>query len=284
MVNFLEEPITVAVAPSMTLRGYACGKRGSPAVLLLHGGGQTCHAWRGLARCLADSGYFALAFDARGHGTSDRASDSNYAIDAWARDISEIASWLRHPVALVGASVGGLAAFYAIGAGLVSDCRALVLLDTVIRPNEAGTLRIKRFLSANPDGFASLVDAARAIGEYNPEAPAPDPARLARNLRQWDDGRWRWHWDARFLDAPIGDERARILLGVSQNVKVPTVLLRGGASDVTDDAGVAEMRSAVPHIEITTLPGVDHMISGRTNDAYGAATLAFLERHWPSCR
>src|SRR5665647_1680252 len=46
------------------------GDRGSP-VLLLHGGGQTRHAWHKTAQEIARKGHTAYALDQRGHGDSD---------------------------------------------------------------------------------------------------------------------------------------------------------------------------------------------------------------------
>ena len=37
-------------------------------VLLLHGGGQTRHAWKGTGEELAKSGFRTYSLDARGHG------------------------------------------------------------------------------------------------------------------------------------------------------------------------------------------------------------------------
>jgi alpha-beta hydrolase superfamily lysophospholipase len=41
------------------------------AVLLLHGGGQTRHAWRKTAEDIARTGRTAYAIDLRGHGDSE---------------------------------------------------------------------------------------------------------------------------------------------------------------------------------------------------------------------
>ena len=75
----------------------------------------------------------------------------------------------------------------------------------------AGVARILTFMSAHPDGFASLDDARDAIAAYNPHRPPPrDTVRLHKNLRQGSDGRYRWHWDPRFLDHaphPTGNHR-----------------------------------------------------------------------------
>ena len=49
------------------------GRWGEPqrgSVILLHGGGQTRHAWGNSAARLAEAGWEALALDMRGHGGS----------------------------------------------------------------------------------------------------------------------------------------------------------------------------------------------------------------------
>ena len=55
-------------------------------------------------------------------------------------------------------------------------------------------------MMANPDGFATLDDAADAIADYNPHRRrAASTDGLRRVLRQTDDGRWHWKWDVRFM-------------------------------------------------------------------------------------
>ena len=55
------------------------GDESDPPVLLLHGGGQTRHAWGSAAARLAEAGNFAVSIDLRGHGQC-RGGDS--ALDA----------------------------------------------------------------------------------------------------------------------------------------------------------------------------------------------------------
>lgn len=59
-----------AGAHGNTLLGDVFGDRGH-AVLLLHGGGQTRHAWQRTAQAIAGAGMTAYAVDQRGHGDSD---------------------------------------------------------------------------------------------------------------------------------------------------------------------------------------------------------------------
>jgi len=61
-------------AGGVRIAGDSWGDPAGPLVLLQHGGGQTRHAWKGAGKTLGAAGYFAVAFDARGHGDSDWAA------------------------------------------------------------------------------------------------------------------------------------------------------------------------------------------------------------------
>ena len=55
------------------------------------------------------------------------------------------------------------------------------------------------------EGFATLEEARDAIAAYNSFRPPPsDLEGLKKNLRLGEDGRWRWHWDPRFVPAGPG--------------------------------------------------------------------------------
>jgi pimeloyl-ACP methyl ester carboxylesterase len=53
-----------------------------PAVVLLHGGGQTRHSWSGAFQALARAGYYTVNIDARGHGESEWSADGRYSVEA----------------------------------------------------------------------------------------------------------------------------------------------------------------------------------------------------------
>ena len=92
--------------------------RGDPdgwPVLLLHGGGQTRHAWGTAAERIADEGWRPGSLDLRGHGESDWAPRSDYSFTAFGSDVVAVADALGRPPVLVGASLGGLSALYAEG-------------------------------------------------------------------------------------------------------------------------------------------------------------------------
>src|SRR5882757_4223298 len=132
-------------ASGNTLVGDVYGEKGPP-VLLLHGGGQTRHAWKKAGELIARMGRTAYAVDQRGHGDSEWVQDGAYQYEDFAADARTLADTLAErsggigersdavlqtatgersdavlqtamrPVA-VGASLGGMAALLANGGG-----------------------------------------------------------------------------------------------------------------------------------------------------------------------
>ena len=81
----MAEPRTVVfeVGP-LRIVGDAYGDPADRPVLLLHGGGQTRHAWGDTAAALADEGHHAVALDLRGHGDSSWDPEGDYGAEALA--------------------------------------------------------------------------------------------------------------------------------------------------------------------------------------------------------
>lgn len=268
------------VAASLRLEAEAWGDPSDPPVVLLHGGGQTRHAWSGSAQALAGRGLYAIALDQRGHGDSGWASDGDYRVDAFASDLAEVAQQLERPPALVGASLGGLAAL-AVQITKKATLAALVLVDITPRLEESGVSRILEFMRARPDGFASLDDAADAVAAYLPHRPRPsDLSGLEKNLRRGEDGRYRWHWDPELLsgDKSVSDTSHHSFAEVAGAVDVPTMLIRGKNSDVVSEDTAREFLELVPHAEYVDLAGAAHMVAGDRNDAFTDAVSDFLAR------
>ena len=266
----------------LTLVGDVGGHPNAPAVILLHGGGQTRHSWTQTMHRLVESGYFVINYDARGHGESDWSPTGEYSIQALAADLCAIRETIRGPAAIVGASMGGITGFYAVGSSNPPAAQALVMVDIVLRVADAGIERIRRFMTGHRNGFANLAEAVEAVAAYNPERPRPtDPSGLRKNLRLRDDGRLYWHWDPRMMDVSPSSEppaRMKALVDISSHVSIPTLVIRGARSDIVDDEGVAEMRRLVPQTEVYEVPGAGHMVVGDRNDAFSAGVLQFLNR------
>lgn len=256
-------------------------------VVLLHGGGQTRHAWGRTAETLGQRGWRALTVDLRGHGDSDWSPDGRYTLEAFAEDIVAVARTLPTPPALVGASLGGVASMTAVAESEAEIAAALVLVDVAPRLEPEGIARIGDFMRAKPEGFESLDEVADAIAAYNPHRPRPkDLSGLKKNVRLREDGRWHWHWDPAFI-SPSAEEPRRYtneerLETVARQLRLPTLIVRGGQSDVLSDAGVAALKALVPHAEVAEVGGAGHMVAGDRNDAFNGAIVEFLERTVPT--
>lgn len=253
--------------------------RGRP-VLLLHGGGQTRHSWSSAAMGLASRGYYAVSIDLRGHGDSGWAEGGAYAISAYRDDAIAVARQLPARPVLAGASLGGIASMLAAASG-EAIARGLVLVDITPRVEREGVRRIHAFMTARPDGFASLDEAADAVAAYNPERPRPaNPSGLLKNLRL-REGRYFWHWDPAMLANrdSFNPEYAAELDAAARKVRVPTRLVRGLQSDIVSDETVAHMREIIPHADFVDIGGAGHMVAGDRNDAFNAAVFSFLEKH-----
>ena len=266
----------------MRLAASVGGEPQQPAVILLHGGGQTRHSWAGTVRRLVALGYHVLSLDARGHGESDWSATGQYSLDALADDLIDVAAGLPTLPTLIGASMGGITAMYAIGRAAAAVARALVLVDVVPRNNPAGVARILAFMRSHPHGFATLENAAAAVAAYNPaRREQTDVSGLMKNLRRRDDNRLYWHWDPRLVDrnnlgAP--ERYAERTLALCRNIRVPTLLVRGMQSDVVAADGIDELRQCVPQLELFDVEAAGHMIAGDRNDIFNDGILDFLAR------
>lgn len=252
-----------------------------PPVLLMHGGGQTRHSWSGTASQLAARGHEAWTMDLRGHGDSDWATDGDYTTNAMVDDLDAVCAEIGRPPVLVGASMGGMVGLVSEGTLRPGRLRALVLVDIATQLEAAGVERIVRFMSAAPDGFATLEAAADAIASYRPDRPRPRNLEgLRKNLRQGEDGRWRWHWDPAFLSAKSREGRRNVdaLGNAARNLTVPTLLVRGRTSDMLSPQGVTTFREQCPHAHFVDIAEAGHMVVGDRNDAFTTAVIDFVDQ------
>jgi pimeloyl-ACP methyl ester carboxylesterase len=260
------------------------GEAAAPLVVLLHGGGQTRHAWKGTGMQLAAAGYRVAAYDARGHGDSDWAADCDYDYRAMALDLRSVVAALgAERAALVGASLGGGTSLLAVGEGLVA-ATALVMVDVAPYIEPAGVSRIQAFMSQSPEGFDSLEDVADAIASYQPHRARPRRLDgIAKNVRLTPDGRYRWHWDPAYRAAHVDQQHRRDRLSdCARKLTVPTLLVRGLLSDLLSEEGARDFLELCPHSEYVSVGDAAHMVVGDRNDIFARAVVDFLARTVPA--
>jgi len=265
------------------IAGDTWGDPDGPLVVLLHGGGQTRHAWKNTGELLAEAGYRAVAFDARGHGDSGWAPPGHYGVDANVGDLIAVVRALggERPI-LIGASMGGSTSLVAIGEDRV-EATALVLVDIAPHTQMEGVRQIQEFMDQRPEGFETLEDVAEAIANYQPHRPRPRRLDgLAKNVRLGEDGRYRWHWDPEWRrNRPASYHHRQRLHDCADRLHLPVLLVRGALSNVIDDESVERFLAQCPHAEYVNVADAAHMVAGDKNDLFADSAIEFLARVAP---
>lgn len=274
------ERLTFQVS-GLELVADAVGPKDAARVLFLHGSGQSRQSWRRALQETGRRGLRGIALDLRGHGDSAWAQDGDYNLKNFAADVRQVVDQLGGDVVLVGASLGGLASMLVV-AESDANVRALVLVDITHRVEESGAREVVAFMESAPDGFASLDEAADAVSAYLPHRERPKDTRgLERNLRL-RQGRYYWHWDPAILqmgrDADFKPVRASILEQSARTIRIPTLLIRGGRSEIVSKQSVSEFLELVPHAEFIDIADAHHMVAGDANDAFNDGVLSFIDR------
>ncbi len=271
------------VAPGIRLAADTFGDPDAPTVLMLHGGGQTRHAWQATATNLAKAGWRAITVDLRGHGESTHPRPPAYALEDFAADVRALIAAITEDPVVIGASLGGIASLLALTEPSQAPAAGLVLVDVAHRFQPRGGGRIVSFMEQHPDGFVNLADAAEAVAAYLPHRARPrDTTGLRHNLRRNDDGRWVWHWDPEILTQarPLIQEQAQLserLTTAATRLRQPCLLVRGADSDVLTTGIAREFTELAANATLAEVPHAGHMVAGDNNNAFTAAIRAWLD-------
>lgn len=276
----IKRTLRFSMPDGVALVADAWGDPGDPPVLFAHGGGQTRHAWGRTAEEVARHGWYAIAYDQRGHGDSGWSPEGRYPIDCFAADQTIVARALHQRPVLVGASLGGLAAMLAQGENPQPIYAALVLVDITPKVSP-GVQKIVGFMSEHAEeGFSTPEEAARIIAEYTGRPRRTGVGGLDKNLRRRENGRYYWHWDPKFMrgtdEEPKRAEPERAVRA-TRNLRLPTLLIRGRMSEVVTEELAREFLELVPHSIYVEVENARHMVAGDRNDIFTRAVVEFLQ-------
>ena len=253
------------------------GSAEQPPLLCLHGITQTAHSWDEVAADLA-ADYRVLSFDQRGHGNSDWAPDGDYTRHTQAADVDAISATLElPPFVLAGMSMGGINAV-TFTARHPEKVRALIIVDVSPEIQARGVENIRNFIQAADelDSFAAFVERAH---QFNPRRSLDNiRSRLTYNLKQLPNGKWTWKYD-KALRSGERSFQASALLNLWDDVRAircPTLIIKGGDSDILSADSAAKLQAAVPNSRLAVVPGAGHSVMGDNPQAFVAAVREFL--------
>lgn len=251
-----------------------------PALVLLHGYGDTLDMWREPVRRLS-SRQRAIAFDMRGHGDSTWPADGDYSLSATARDLAAVvdAFGVRRPI-VGGHSTGGMTAL-AYAAAHAGRAAGLLLLDIDPFTFKDGLERLLAW--RGPETAPSLEDLARLLRAAGDRRPIEAiRAWLAPRTRRAGDGAWTWKQDPRLRPAqavrpaaPPAESEVRELL---ERVRCPVLLLRGTESRACSRASLDRSQASLTHAPSrrAEIAAAGHDVLGEAPTAVAAEIDRFL--------
>ncbi len=250
-------------------RDYAPGPGPArPPVIAIHGLTRNSADFEAIAPLLAQSGRRVLAVDVRGRGLSDRAPDPmTYRPDVYAADVLALMDQAAVGRAVfMGTSMGGLITM-ALTALRPKAVVAAILNDIGPEVAPEGLARIAAY-SGQPVEIDSWADAAAYAKRINavtfPHYSDADWDAFARRIfRQGPDGEIGLDYDPD-ISVPIRAAGAKALVPnlwpmfrrLARNR--PTLLVRGGVSDLLSADIAARMRKAAPDMAYVEVPQIGH--------------------------
>jgi len=233
-------------------------------VVCAHGLSRNGRDFDTLANKLCDR-YRVVCPDVVGRGLSDRLTDyRGYGFPQYVADcITLIARLDVDRIHWVGTSMGGLIGMM-IAAMAGNPIERLVINDVGPVIGSAGIARIGAAVGTATE-FASfeegLEHVMRASATFGPHTPEQWHALSEHIVIRQPDGGWRLHYDPRIGDAAreaIAKPVTTDLWLLWDQIRCPTLVLRGAESDLLEQEVAQEMTLRGPKASLITYPGVGH--------------------------
>lgn len=237
--------------------------RNRDVLVCVHGLARTGRDFDTLAAALCGQ-FRVVCPDLAGRGDSDRLADPRlYVIPQYLSDLVtliarldvEVVNWL-------GTSLGGLVGM-ALAAQPGSPVAKLVLNDAGPVVTKVSLERIASYLGKEMQ-FPSVEAAERHIraisAPFGPHSDAQWRFLTESWLRPNPDGTWRAHYDPRIAEvyrATLPDKDLE-LWGLYDAIACPTLVLRGGHSDLLSRDTTRAMMARGPKARVVEVPGVGH--------------------------
>jgi pimeloyl-ACP methyl ester carboxylesterase len=261
-----QRTIRVRTGDGVEIAGRATGA--GSGVLLVYGAMMEQAGWARLAGQLQDA-YTVYTYDRRGRGESSDGPD--HSIPAEVEDLRTFVEALPQPLDIFGHSSGALLVLHAVMAGM--PVRRLVLYEPVLP-----AVREPKVPADLPDRIRSHVAAGDRDAAM--EAFMRDGMWLTEAEIQRARGSERWRDQLRYVETAADDvhiARSYVLEPERlATVRVPVLLLVGGASPDWMKLGVEKFGEALPDARIEVVEGQGHNAQFSAPDLLAARIRSFL--------
>lgn len=249
------------------------GNHGKPLLVLIHGGRDHCRNWDWVARALRDE-YHIVAPDLRGHGDSEWAWGSEYAMIEYVVDIAQLLAQLdSFPVTLIGHSLGGgIVLQYS---GVYPDrVKQVVAIEGLGPPPQMiqqqpknahermqlWITQMRELAGRLPRRYKTLAEAVGRMREANPRLTEEQAYHLTlHGTNRNEDGTYSWKFDNYVRAQSPYRFNVDDAWEIWGRITCPTLLVRGGeswASDPEKDGRAKAFRRAT----VVTIPNAGHWV------------------------
>lgn len=241
------------------------GSADRPPILCLPGLTRNARDYDELARRLSPQ-WRVIAVDLRGRGESGYAKDPmSYVPLTYVQDIEGLLGELAVPRYIaIGTSLGGIVTMLLAGTARETLAGA-VLNDVGPEISAEGLSRIRSYVGKS-NTWPTWVHAARAVAEANgdvfPAYQLEDWLAMAKRLYRLNSaGRIVLDYDMKIAEpfrVPGNEAGPDMWRALDRLKTVPTLIVRGGKSDILAAATAERMIAALDQAELVTLPDIGH--------------------------
>jgi esterase len=251
---------------------YEWGRAGAPPMILLHGLTGLARMWDVFAAAFQDE-YHLFVIDQRGHGDSEWPDPPAYAGDHYVEDLNALAStWGLDAFVLIGLSMG---AHNTLGFASKYPVRVIKAVAIDIPPAPRSAARAESPPApAPPQEFDSVEEMVQRARENN-QIASEDMIRhrIENNARQLDNGKWTFKYSP---DAPRLWQPEDLWERLA-SISCPTLVVRGGLSNVLSPEVAEREAVAIPKGRLVTIEGSGHPVPMDRPAELESAVRAFLE-------
>ena len=253
------------------------GNPAGPAVTFVHGFPFSLEMWKAQAEVAAAAGYRTLAYDVRGHGSSD-VGDGQYTLESHVDDLFALLDHLEIPkTAIVGLSMGGYISLRALERE-PGRFTAAVLCDTRSE-GDTDESRIRRAVSAKSvkksGSSAYAADYVKSMFTKESFTSNPEAVELIRGIIA--------------RTPPLSIAGTLIALAARTDttaslasLRVPTLIIVGERDTVTPPSSAESMHAKIQGSVLHVVPGAAHMSNLENPASFNAALLSFLNKSLPA--
>lgn len=263
-----------------------------PPVVLNHATGFMARLWQPIAERLAEAGYTVYAYDARGHGDSDKPEVTAESYD-WRRFSEDLRGFLDHfqlrDVSIVGHSMGAASALFLAGHAPEYFSRTVAIEPIVIPggfvPDEtrmaqmSGGARKRRMVFRDTD---ELVEQYRTRPTFQRWPVEMLRLYAEHGTFRREDGQI----ELKCTGAVEGEIFARSytlpVWDALPSVEVPALVMRGENTEPFIHMVAEQVSQRLPGARLITFPDSGHLLPMEQPNAVADEVLAFLSSAPPS--